>query len=291
MVGKVLQPLESQDPYADDYYFLQYNIKKNMIAREVALKNTTSSTTSSTTSTPPPPLLQIPLPTWKETKERIKNQLEMNRLSYDNQTREWEAKEQVLGHRIRNDIAKPRSLLALPSTTSIYDDEMDEYDDINDDNGDTNMGLEWKTPFTSRLWTTRLAIQQGYEALFTIQELQYMMTSPYIHSNAIAMEEINKEMTIATQLLSQSLGIRMMMITPTITNTNTTSSSSFFDTLSHHPNNTTNTTNTTNTNGTNGGNSNTEFQLDGRHVAAILQTIMGKKLLARGLKFLNPIHR
>jgi hypothetical protein len=117
-VGKVLQPLESQDPYADDYYFLQLNIKKNMQAREQALKN----------HAPPPPLLQVPLPTWKETKERIKVQLQSTRESFEQKTREWEEKEQVLGHRMRAEISKPREQLALPSLQDLDFD-------INDDDG------------------------------------------------------------------------------------------------------------------------------------------------------------
>lgn len=118
VVGKVLQPLESQDPYADDYYFLQLNIKKNMQAREQAMKHLA----------PPPPLLQVPLPTWKETKERIKGQLLSSREVFEQKTREWEEKEQVLGHRMRAEISKPREQLALPSLQDLDFD-------INDDDG------------------------------------------------------------------------------------------------------------------------------------------------------------
>jgi hypothetical protein len=37
---------------------------------------------------------------------------------------------------------------------------------------------EWKAPFASRLWSTRAAVQQGYEALFTVQvrELDWIYT-------------------------------------------------------------------------------------------------------------------
>jgi hypothetical protein len=101
-----------------------------------------------------------------------------------------------------------------------------------------------------------------------------MMASPVISTNPLAMEEIRKEMANATQLLSQSLGIRIFE-TPNF------ASSSFFGDLPNNPAHNQQLSLPTTQ----------EFQLDGRHLAAILQTIMGKKLLCRGLKFLNANHR
>jgi hypothetical protein len=120
--------------------------------------------------------------------------------------------------------------------------------------------MEWKAPFNSRLWSTRLAVQRGYEALFTVQELQYLLTNPLILASPIAVEEIKREIDSAVIILSQSLGIR------TIENDG---HSSF----------------------TAGVGASSNIQLDGRHIAAILQTSMGKKLLTRGLKLLNPTQR
>lgn len=97
-------------------------------------------------------------------------------------------------------------------------------------------------------------MQKGFEALFTVQELQSLASSPEIFGNPLAMEEIRKEMSTAVDLLSESLGI-----------------------LNRH-----------------GDWTREQDQapsLDGRHVAAIMQTVMGRKLLCRGLKLLNSKQR
>lgn len=234
VVNKALQPLETLDPYADDFYFIQYTIKKNSIEREKALQEK---------SQPPPPV-KVPLPTWKDTKERIKGQISQSRAAFQAKVKEWEEKEQVLGHRIKSEVSRPRELLSLPTLQDLDFD-------LNDDEE-----VEWRAPFTSRLWSTRLAVQRGYEALFTVQELQYLLTSPLIQANVQAVEEIKHEIDVAVQVLSQSLGIRSI------------ENESFL-----------------------GLTTGSTIQLDGRHIAAIIQTTTGKKLLSRGLKLLPIQHR
>lgn len=78
------------------------------------------------------------------------------------------------------------------------------------------------------------------------------MSSPVVANNPLAVEEIRHEMDDAIGLLSQALGIRHSLAGLQVGH---------------------------------------EFSLDGRHIAAILQTSMGKKLLSRGLKLLAPNHR
>jgi hypothetical protein len=82
-----------------------------------------------------------------------------------------------------------------------------------------------------------------------------LLTSPLILASSIAVEEIKREIDNAVIVLSQSLGIR-------------TFESEFLG-LKTGP----------------------SVQLDGRHIAAILQTNMGRKLLTRGLKLLNQQYR
>jgi len=77
--------METNDPYADDFYFLQLNIKKNNAARERAVLE----------QRPLPSAIYVPLPVWKETKERIKLQIESTRQSFHQKSREWEEKEMV----------------------------------------------------------------------------------------------------------------------------------------------------------------------------------------------------
>lgn len=104
----------------------------------------------------------------------------------------------------------------------------------------------------------RLAVQHGYEALYTVQELQHLLSSPLIASNQLAHAEIVKEIDVAIGLLSQSIGIR------TSSSSSSHSSSSAFS---------------------------ENFSLDGGHVGAILQTTIGKKLMSRTLKLLTLPYR
>lgn len=121
---------------------------------------------------------------------------------------------------------------------------------------------EMKSPFSSRLWTMRQAVQRGYEALYTVQELQHLQSSPLIASNPVANEEICREIDSAVALLSQSIGIR----------SNSTSANPA-GTAVPYPG------------------PEADFSLDGGHVGAILQTTIGKKLMSRSLKLLTPPHR
>eukprot|EP01038_Epipyxis_sp_PR26KG_P005711 gene5711-7883_t len=246
VVNKVMQPLESNDPFSDDFYFLQSNIKKNALATEAALKE----------QKPLPPMIYVPLPTWKETKERIKLQMEIVKQTLHDRSKKWEETEQVLGHLEKSNVSKPRSQLALPSFADLEFDL---------DNEDENIDL--KNPFSSRLWTVRQAVQRGYEALYTVQELQHLLSSPMVQSNQISVIEIQKEIEIAVNLLSQSIGIRV--IEP---------GSHMVGLLAQV--------------GGHIGNENLpDFSLDGGHVGAILLTAKGKKLMSRSIRLLAPAHR
>ena len=156
-MNKVLQPMETNDPYADDFYFLQLNIKKNNAARERAVLE----------QRPLPSAIYVPLPVWKETKERIKLQIEATRQSFHQKSREWEEKEmvrhvimpllpcpmhcmidnwsniyiytmclslhryrcKVLGHQVRSNIHRPREQLFVPSLRDFDFDGPDQDDD------------------------------------------------------------------------------------------------------------------------------------------------------------------
>jgi hypothetical protein len=184
VVNKVLQPVETNDPYAEDFYNIQFNIKKNQKLRDDAMRE----------SKPVPPMIHIPLPTWKETKERIKLQIEVTRQAFHKKAKDWEEKEMVLGHCVRSNITKPKELLSVPTLSELDFDE-------NDEN-------EYKTPFSTRLWSIRLSVQQGFQALYTVQELHHLLASPIIAASPASMVEIQKEVENAMVLLSQSVGIR-----------------------------------------------------------------------------------
>lgn len=82
--------------------------------------------------------MALPLPTWKDTKERIKLQMVTSRQFIEDKSREWEQQEQVLGHRTRSDVTKPKALLSLPS---VHDMEFDTFD--NEDGKHCVTGREW----------------------------------------------------------------------------------------------------------------------------------------------------
>jgi hypothetical protein len=132
---------------------------------------------------------------------------------------------------------------------------------------DNIVGLS--SPFSSRLWSMRQAVQRGYEALYTVQELQHLLSSPLIAANQAAHSEILREIDSAVSLLSQAIGIR--------SGASSTGSAAVAAANAA------------------GGSLvpgvNEEFSLDGGHVGAILQTTIGKKLMTRSLKLLTPPHR
>ncbi len=236
VVGKVLQPLETDDPFSDDYYFLQSKIKKNNILQEAAMKEKKD--------VPPP--IYVPSPAWKDTKERIRSQMEETKGRQSSKTREWEEREGVLGHTQKSDINRPKEILSVPTLRDI-ENKMEDEDSI-------------KLPFTSRLWSMRQAVQSGYDALYTVQELHHLLKTPAFSSNPQACSEIMFEVERAISLLSQSVGIRAAVAgPPAIAGGNAPSSQ--------------------------------EVTLEGGLVAAILQTSKGKKLMSRAIKLLVPEHR
>jgi len=184
VTNKTLLPLQTSDPYADDYYYLQNAIKKNNVLKEEASKNNLS---------PPEPIF-VPLPTWKDAKERLRAQLGETKRIHNEKIRNWEEKEQVLGHTQKSDVTRPKESLSIPSYSDLDQDELD--------------GSGFKAPFCTRLWNMRQAVQSGYDALYSVQELTHLLQTPMVASNPIARAEIYTETDKAVALLSQSLGIR-----------------------------------------------------------------------------------
>jgi len=199
VVRRVLDPMQSADPFSDDYYSIQFNIKKNKEVLDEAIANN---------SPHYPPMLFIPLPTWKDSKERIRKQIESTKQLYDERSRKWEEKEKVLGHVVKSDISRPKEMLNVPSINDIYNNQF--LDSLNDNE---NMDSSIKQPYSSRLWNMRLAVQKGYEALYTVQELQYLLHTP-VHSNStINKDEVLTDIQRALVVLAQSLGIKNPSLT------------------------------------------------------------------------------
>lgn len=189
VLTKIIQPLESPDPYADDFYYIQLNLKRNAKAYDDIRKGKTDVVV---------PTFTAPLPTWKDTKDRIKNQIHDSQRSLDSRTREWEEKEKVLGHQVRSNIARPRELLSVSSLNN----------QGADGTGNENDTDDFKTMFGTRLWTMRRAVQRGHEALYTVQELEHLLRTPLIWNNVEARQEVLVEIDAAVELLAQAIGLR-----------------------------------------------------------------------------------
>jgi hypothetical protein len=243
VVTKVMQPLETSDPYSADYYYLQKNYKKNVSTREEAMA----------ANAPVPAPIYLPFPAWMDTKNRIASQLEETRKVINDRSRQWEEKEQVLGHMERSDINRPRHLLSVPNWQDVADQQDNELD------GDS----AFRMPFVSRLWNMRQAVQRGYEALYTLQELNHLLLSPLVAGNPMAVDEIRAQIDRAVAALSQAVGIRLPAL----------AADAAVASLRGPPV------------------ASGEISLEGGLVAAILQTAKGKKLMSRSINLLPPEQR
>jgi hypothetical protein len=87
VVSRVTFPMQSEDPYSSDFYYIQNGLKKSskeLMAAQAEGKQA------------PLPFVP-PLPVWKDTKDRIRGQMEDSRRSLQAKTKDWESKEGVLG--------------------------------------------------------------------------------------------------------------------------------------------------------------------------------------------------
>lgn len=248
---RVLQPLRFPDPYSDDYYYIQTSVKRNSTAREIAIKD----------SLPLPQPIQIPQPMWRDVKERIRGQIDEFKQKIYDRSRDWETREQVLGHLVRSQIDRPKAQLSVPTLRDIRREEIKDLGgmDVMDAAGKESAAAT-STSFETRLWTMRAAVQRGYEALTTAQELTQLLRSETAQ-DPFARSEILYDMDRALNLLSQSVGIRVPA----------------FDPLSGPP--------------AMQRPGETVVQLEGNLVAMLMQSAKGRKLLSRSMNMLPPDHR
>ncbi len=176
VTSKVMTPLELDDPYTQDFYFVQKNVRDNAELRQKAEDN----------DSPVPPMAVVPQPLWKDFKERIHMALLETKEKLHAMSRKWEEREQVLGHLTRSDAHKPKTLLSVPVAENCLD-----------------------KPFSTKLWIMRQQVQKGYEALGMVQELNHLLRSSNISSDPFARSEILYEVDRAVANLAESLGIKL----------------------------------------------------------------------------------
>lgn len=173
VVSRILHPLETMDPYFDDYYYLQYILHKTKQSHLNAMYNGLP---------PPAPIYShIPTPLWKDTKERVLKELQESKVKLANKTNQFDdegeenttdkiIEEKPLGLIVKSDIFKPREMISMsalksaPAGAGASDGDEDDYGD-----SVTMTTTAAKVPFQSKLWGVRAAVQRGFEALFTVQ--------------------------------------------------------------------------------------------------------------------------
>ena len=111
VISRILQPLDTEDPYADDYYYIQSQIKKNKKQQEIAAEEAKTQSQSqgqnmgqvpggSGVPLPLPDLI-VPLPTWKDAKEKLKMKVINSKMNITNRSKKWTVKEKTLGVQTR----------------------------------------------------------------------------------------------------------------------------------------------------------------------------------------------
>ncbi len=242
VVNKVLQPLETDDPFSDDFYFLQMQIKKSNAEARAAEK--------AGLPLPVPPV--IPRPAWKESKEKIRARMLDTKLAAQTRSLEWMADGMILGHVPKSDFNRPKELLKVPTFQDREDSDM-------------------KAPFSTRLWGMRGAVQRGCQALYSVQELQFLLRDPRIAFDQRIRVDIEHEVETAISLLSAAIGI---IVKDDKSSGDKDASQSLAEGM------------TASVGSTQG-----EVELENALVAAILQSSKGKKLMSRSIKLLSPKHR
>lgn len=223
------------------------------------------------------------MPTWTQTKKRIRAQLDETRQHYESRSRKWEIQEKVLGHNVKSDVSKPRAVLSVPRPEPARQPNGTECggggggsgSGSNNSLDDMINGLDEEieevaqaaiTPFTTVLWNMRGAVYRGYGALYVAQELRQLLNTPLVNApnNSAVRADIIQEAEAAVALVCKSVGLK----DPTNA---LTASTDFLSKIQM--------------------NSTSGVLLDGGLVAALLQTTKGKKLMRRSICLLQAGQR
>jgi hypothetical protein len=108
------------------------------------------------------PDLIVPLPTWRDTKQKLRTKLQSAQSDILQKSKEWQEKEQSLGVTNRSNVRNPKKQLALNSVKDIWGDVEGE-------------GSASGAPFNSKLWSVRMTIQKAYDAFYAVQELDQLL--------------------------------------------------------------------------------------------------------------------
>lgn len=112
------------------------------------------------------PDLIVPLPTWRDTKMKLRAKLLATQTDISQKSREWQEKEQSLGVTHRSDVRNPKKQLAITSVKDIWGEDGEAHGGQVQGNGN---------PFNSKLWMVRVTIQKAYDAFYAVQELDQLL--------------------------------------------------------------------------------------------------------------------
>jgi len=112
------------------------------------------------------PDLIVPLPTWRDTKQKLRAKLQTAQTDILQKSKEWQEKEQSLGVTNRSNVRNPKKQLAINSVKDIWGET---------EEGEEGQGHGNSNPFNSKLWTVRVTIQKAYDAFYAVQELDQLL--------------------------------------------------------------------------------------------------------------------
>ncbi|KAF0693733.1 Aste57867_15334 [Aphanomyces stellatus] len=153
VVQQQLKQIRSSDPFSDDYYFHNYNVKRER-AKAVGGGGA------------------LPLPSWKL--EHVKP-CDPRDASRATKSREWETQNQVLGRTAKSSLYRPRELLNLSGDS----------DDVAAASGDGPVLSRASTPsnsvFLNDTWAKRQRIDQGMGHLLALQDARHLLDARRIN--------------------------------------------------------------------------------------------------------------
>jgi len=164
VVQQQLRPLQTQNPYRDDFYFHQHRLRKVLEERKAQ---------GGARATAPQGLdtALTPVPKDSRTRERTASFAQENQAKQDTRSKEWNEKFRVLGHSAKRSAFTPKALLAIPSLSTASRKEGEKG---GQKSKATSRAGEGGKPFSSRVWRTRQLCDKLAVLLLDFQEVQHL---------------------------------------------------------------------------------------------------------------------
>jgi len=136
--------------------------------------------------------IDLPNPVWKETKLKAAEIDDTFRSNVEKRAADWSKEKHILGKTVKNNVKRPRAMLAagvLTSAVLLGGEEGDEEELMTDDDRQR-----------ARLWASRLASDRGYLAYLNLVELRRLLQSR--PNESAALMDANTDNSRREELLS-----------------------------------------------------------------------------------------